>query len=112
MKEPVWVLREAVLTLHDLLLAEFGGPSGVRDETLLDPALARPQHMFHYEKSDLFSLATAYIYGILKNHPFIDGNKRTAFMIGFVFLARNGKLLNAPEAETTQAILDLTTGTL
>ena len=112
MKEPVWVLREAALTLHDLLLAEFGGPSGVRDEALLDSALARPQQIFHYETPDLFILATAYIYGILKNHPFIDGNKRTAFMIGFVFLARNGKPLNAPEAETTQAILDLTTGTL
>ena len=112
MKEPVWVLREAALTLHDLLLAEFGGPSGVRDEALLDSALARPQQIFHYETPDLFILATAYIYGILKNHPFIDGNKRTAFMIDFVFLARNGKPLNAPEAETTQAILDLTTGTL
>lgn len=112
MKEPVWVLREAVLTLHDALLAEFGGPSGIRDEALLDSALARPQQIFHYEKPDLFILATAYIYGILKNHPFIDGNKRTAFMVGFVFLARNGKPLNAPEAETTQAILDLTTDTL
>ena len=68
--------------------------------------------MFHYEEPDLFILATAYIYGILKNHPFIDGNKRTAFMTGFVFLARNGKPLNSPEAETTQAILDLTTNTM
>lgn len=112
MKEPSWALREVVLTLHDVLLAEFGGPSGIRDETLLDSALARPEQMFHYEDPDLFTLATAYIYGILKNHPFIDGNKRTAFMTGFVFLARNGKPLNAPEAETTQAILDLTAGTM
>ena len=110
MKQPVWVLREAVLTLHDALLAEFGGPPGIRDETLLDSALARPQQMFHYEDPELFTLATAYIYGILKNHPFIDGNKRTAFITGFVFLARNGKPFNAPEAETTQAILDLTAG--
>jgi death on curing protein len=110
MKEPVWVLREVVLTLHDVLLAEFGGPSGIRDEALLDSALARPQQMFHYENPDLFTLATAYIYGILKNHPFVDGNKRTAFMTAFVFLARNGKTLNAPEAETTRAILDLTAG--
>jgi len=112
MKEPVWVLREVVLTLHDVLLAEFGGPSGIRDETLLDSALARPQQMFHYEDPDLFTMAIAYIYGILKNHPFIDSNKRTALMTGFVFLARNGKSLNAPEAETTQAILDLTDGTM
>lgn len=88
-----------VLSLHDVLLAEFGGPSGIRNETFLDSALARPQQMFHYEDPDLFKLATAYIYGILKNHPFVDGNKRTAFMTGFVFLARNGKPLNAPEAE-------------
>ena len=112
MKEPVWVLREVVLTLHDVLLAEFGGPSGIRDEALLDSAMARPQQMFHYQDPDLLTLATAYIYGILKNHPFIDGNKRTAFMTGFVFLARNGKQLSAPEAETTQAILDLTAGTM
>lgn len=112
MKEPFWVLREVVLTLHDVLLAEFGGPPGIRDETLLDSALARPQQMFHYQDPDLFALATAYIYGILKNHPFVDGNKRTAFMTGFVFLARNGKTLDAPEAETTQAILDLTADTM
>ncbi len=112
MKEPVWVLREVVLTLHDALLAEYGGPPGIRDEALLDSALSRPQHIFHYEDPDLFTLATAYIYGILKNHPFVDGNKRTAFMTGFVFLARNGKALHAPEAETTQAILDLTAGTM
>ena len=101
MKEPVWILREVVMTLHDVLLAEFGGPSGIHDEALLDSALARPQQMFHYEDPDLFTLTTAYIYGILKNHPFIDDNKRTAFMTGFVFLARNGKQLTAPEAETT-----------
>lgn len=112
MKEPFWVLREVVLTLHDVLLAEFGGPPGIRDETLLDSALARPQQMFHYQDSDLFALATAYIYGILKNHPFVDGNKRTAFMTGFVFLGRNGIALHAPEAETTQAILDLTADTM
>ncbi len=112
MREPVWVLREVVLTLHDALLAEYGGPPGIRDEALLDSALARPQQRFHYENPDLFTRATAYIYGILKNHPFVNGNKRTAFMTGFVFLARNGKRLNAPEAETTQAILDLTAGTM
>lgn len=112
MKEPAWVLREVVLALHDVLLAEFGGPPGIRDETLLDSALSRPQQMFHYENPDLFTLATAYIYGILKNHPFVDGNKRTAFMTGFVFLASNGIALHAPEAETTQAILDLTASTM
>ena len=112
MKEPVWVLCEVVLTLHDVLLAEHGGPSGIRDEALLDTPQARPQQMFNYEDPGLFTLATAYINGILQNHPFVDGNKRTAFMTGLVFLARNGKALHAPEAETTQAILDLTTGTM
>ena len=112
MREPAWVLREVVLSLHDVLLAEFGGPPGIRDETLLDSALSRPQQMFHYEDPDLFTLTTAYIYGILKNHPFVDGNKRTAFMTGFVFLASNGIALHAPEADTTRAILDLTDGTM
>ncbi len=108
MKEPAWVRRETVLALHDILVTGFGGPPGIRDEALLDSALARPQQMFHYDEADLYTLATAYIYSLLKNHPFIDGNKRTALMTGFVFLARNGKSLQAPEAETTQAILDLT----
>lgn len=110
MKEPVWINREMVLTVHDLMLIEHGGAPGLRDESLLASALARPQQIFHYEKADLFTLAAAYVQGLLQNHPFIDGNKRTGFIIGYVFLARNHKLLKAAEAETTQAVWDLAAG--
>ncbi len=108
-KEPVWVLKSVVLAMHDEQLAEHGGQPGIRDEGLLDSALARPEQLLSYGQPDLFDLAAAYVHGILRNHPFLDGNKRTAFLTGYVFLARNGKLLNAPEAEATQVTLNLTT---
>lgn len=104
---PVWVQKNVVLALHDVLLSEHGGQPGIRDEGLLDSALARPKQLLSYGEPNLFNLATAYISGILRNHPFIDGNKRTGFMTGHVFLARNGKQLTAPEAEVTQAVIDL-----
>ena len=107
MKEPLWISKEVVLAIHDELLAEHGGATGLRDEGLLDSALARPENLFSYEKVDLFSLAAAYTHGILRNHPFIDGNKRTAFLTGYVFLGKNKKELVASEAEATQVILDL-----
>jgi death-on-curing protein len=107
MKKPVWVLKNLVLSLHEELLVEHGGASGVRDEGLLDSALARPQNIYSYDKTDLFTLAAAYISGIVRNHPFIDGNKRTAFMTGYVFLGRNGKELIADEAEATEFMLAL-----
>ena len=107
MKEPVWIDRNVVLAMHDELLFEFGGASGFRDEALLDSALARPQNLFLYETPDLFALAAAYIHGIVRNHPFVDGNKRTGFVVGGIFLERNGKILMASEAEATAIILDL-----
>ncbi len=107
MKEPVWIDRNVVLVMHDELLFEFGGASGIRDEALLDSALARPQNLFLYETPDLFGLAAAYIHGIVRNHPFVDGNKRTGYVVGGIFLERNGKILMASEAEATAIILDL-----
>ena len=107
MKEPLWVSKELVLAIHDELLAEHGGATGLRDEGLLDSALARPENLFSYEKVDLFGLAAAYTHGILRNHPFIDGNKRTAFLAGYVFLGKNKKELIASEADVTQMIIDL-----
>jgi len=104
---PVWVQKTVVLALHDALLSEHGGQRGIRDEGLLDSALARPKQLLSYGDPDLFGLATVYVNGILRNHPFIDGNKRTAFMTGYVFLARNGKQLTAQETEATQAVIDL-----
>ncbi len=112
MTEPVWLAKLEVLAIHDRQLAEHGGAAGIRDTGLLESAIARAQQLYAYGESDIFDLAAAYTVGIVRNHPFIDGNKRTAFMTGFVFLARNGKQLSAPEAETTQAILDLTAGTM
>ena len=109
MKEPAWVPKEVVLATHDMLISEFGGKAGLRDEGLLDSALVRPRQIFSYDDPDLFDLAAAYVNGIVRNHPFIDGNKRTAFMTGYDFLFQNGKTLNAPEAEAAQAILDLAT---
>jgi len=105
MKTPVWILKDFVLSLHEELLAEHGGATGIRDEGLLDSALARPQNIHSYGNTDLFTLAAAYISGILRNHPFIDGNKRTAFITGYVFLGRNGKELIADEAEATQMMI-------
>lgn len=107
MKEPVWVPKNVVLTTHEILIAEFWGSSGLRDEGLLDSALARPKQIFSYGDLDLFALAAAYVYGIVRNHPFVDGNKRTGLMVGYDFLFQNGKKLIAPEPETTQMVLDL-----
>lgn len=107
MKKPVWILKSVVLAVQEELLFEHGGLAGIRDEGLLDSALARPQQLFSYGDPDLFDLAIAYANGIVRNHPFVDGNKRAAFVTGAIFLERNGKRLAAPEAEATQAVLDL-----
>ena len=112
MKEPIWILHQAVLAIHDVLLAEFGGAIGIRDESLLESALARPAHLWSYENPNLFQLAAAYTYGIVKNHPFVDGNKRTGYVVGGVFLERNGHILNASEEEATAAIMGLASSQL
>jgi death-on-curing protein len=112
MKEPVWIHTQAALAIHDALLAEFGGASGIRDESLLESALARPRNLWSYEKPTLFRLAEAYTHGIVKNHPFVDGNKRTGYVIGGIFLERNGQILNASEEEATPAIMDLASSQL
>jgi len=104
MKEPIWIDRDVVLAIHDSLLHEFGGAPGFRDETLLDSALARPQNLFLCETPDLFALAAAYMFGIVRNHPFVDGNKRTGFVVGGIFLEVNGNILVASEEETTGII--------
>ncbi len=100
MTTPVWVTEKLVLMVHDMLLAEHGGLSGTRDQGLLKSALAKPQQLYRYiPESSLYELATAYSFGLAKNHPFVDGNKRIAFTVSAVFLELNGKELNAPEAE-------------
>ena len=113
MKEPVWVMPELVLAAHRMLVSEHGGLSGVRDHALLDSALARPQQKAAYESdADIFELAAAYSYGLARNQPFADGNKRIALTIAAVFLELNGFTLNAPEAEAVIMYQQLAAGEL
>jgi death on curing protein len=98
---PHWITEEVVYALHLKLLRRFGGSDGVRDDSLLKSALNKPQQLLHYGNPppSLFDLATSYTYGIVKNHPFIDGNKRTGFITAYTFLYVNGKHIKAPEEE-------------
>ena len=98
--------------MHSILLGEHGGAPGLRDEGLLESALGRPRQIFAYAECDLPQLAAAYIAGIVRDHPFVDGNRRTGFMTGYVFLERNGSHFSAPEAEAAQAVLELAAGTI
>jgi len=107
MKSPQWVLREAVLALHERLLAEFGGRDGLRDEGLLDSALEHPRQLFAYGKPDLFDLAAAYAFGLVRNHPFVDGNKRIGFTTAILFLDLNGLRVTASEADAALNTLAL-----
>jgi len=109
-KEPYWLTREECLALHDMMLSHYGGMAGVRDEHLLESALARPQQLLAYGKPDMAKLAAAYAAGIVKNHPFIDGNKRTGFMMGAGFLERNGFDFHATEVDTVLKTLALAAG--
>lgn len=110
MTKPLWVKKEVVLAFHEEMLFEHGGTGGIRDEGLLDSALARPENLFVYENANVFELAAAYSFGIAKNHPFLDGNKRSAFLTGYVFLGLNGFTLIAPEAEATLQVQGLASG--
>ena len=107
MKEPQWILRETVLALQERLLAEFGGLSGVRDPGLLDSALARSRQLFAYRKPSLFDLAAAYAFGLVRNHPFLDGNKRIGFTTAIIVLELNGYRFTASEVEATVKTLAL-----
>ena len=113
MRAPIWIEERDTLVLHDRLLALFGGASGLRDGGLLKSALARPQQIFVYAGSvGTIDLAAAYIAGIVRNYPFVDGNKRTGFVIGALFLELNGFRFTASEEQAAQAILSLAAGTL
>jgi death-on-curing protein len=110
---PLWVDKRALLLLHKESLAQFGGADGLRDEGLLDSALARPVNKHSYEGcNDLATLAAAYGFGLARNHPFVDGNKRAAFLAVGVFLAMNGQRLTATPIDAIEAILALATGSL
>ena len=108
-----WIIEDVVFAVHQSLLSEHGGSTGVRDKALLESALARPKQRVEYEpESSLFQLAAAYSFGLAKNHPFVDGNKRIALAIGAVFLEINGKTLNASEPETVIVFERLAAGEL
>lgn len=111
MDEPRWIDRTFVEALHHDQLRTYGGRFGIRDENLLESALARPQQRWAYEsEADLFDLAAAYAFGIAKNHPFIDGNKRTAFAVMVLFLALNRRPLHVPEPEAIVTMLGVAAG--
>jgi len=113
MKEPIWLLPEVVISVHQILLAEHGGIAGIRDEALLESALYRPQQRFVYaDNISIFDLASSYCYGLAKNHPFVDGNKRIALIIAAMFLEMNGYSLDAPEPNAVVIIEELAAGNL
>jgi death-on-curing protein len=111
--EPVWIDKRDALTLHDRLLALHGGAAGLRDDGLLQSALARPQQHFAYaEGAGIVQLAALYTAGIVRNHPFIDGNKRTGFVLGVLFLELNGYAFTASEVDAAQAVIALASSAL
>ncbi|MGH7441270.1 MAG: type II toxin-antitoxin system death-on-curing family toxin [bacterium] len=113
MKEALWLDRQDLVALHEKLLALHGGGTGIRDLSLLESALARPQqHLSYSEFSDILDLAAAYTTGIVHNHPLVDGNKRVGFVAGVLFLELNGWRFTATEEEAAAAVLALAAGTL
>lgn len=111
--EPIWIDEADALALHERLLAFHGGPEGLRDASLLQSALARPRQIAAYDdEADIVDLAAAYTFGVVKNHPFVDGNKRTAFVIGVLFLELNGFAFIASEEAAAEAVLALAAGTM
>lgn len=109
--EPRWISKKALLLLHEESLAQFGGGRGLRDEGMLDSALVRPQNLLAYTPdADVFMLAASYAFGLAKNHPFIDGNKRAAFLSIGIFLHINGYRLAADQLDAIQTILSLASG--
>jgi death-on-curing protein len=112
MTEVKWLTKQAVLAMHARQLAEHGGGAGLRDEGLLDSALQRPLDKSYYGAPDLFDLAAAYAYGIARNHPIVDGNKRTALVASRTFLLINGFTVTAPKEDLLRTFLSLADGAL
>ena len=111
-KEPRWVGGPTTLALHDRQLSEHGGPSGIRDGGALESALARPRNQWEYGEDDLCALAAAYAFGIARNHPFTDSNKRIAWVVARLFLRKNGIALRIDEREAITTVLALAAGDL
>ena len=114
MKEPLWLQDDVVTAIHSRQLAEHGGLDGTRDPGMLSSALARPKNALAYSqpKPDIPALAAAYAFGIAKNHPFVDGNKRTAYVLCRTFLILNGQDINATDVDKYQTFLRVADGTI
>jgi death on curing protein len=107
---PSWLNVEEVVALHERQLRRFGGPSGIRDPGALESAVNRPRNKWEYEGAEMADLAASYAYGIARNHPFVDGNKRAAFIAMVLFLRKNRIPFAPPQAEATAIILALAAG--
>jgi death on curing protein len=110
MSEPFWLSSQMIVAIHDEQLTIHGGAGGLRDEGMLESALDRPRNKWTYEQAELPELAAAYGFGIARNHPFVDGNKRTALLALYTFLGVNGVDFDVPEAEAASIILSLAAG--
>jgi death-on-curing protein len=110
MNGPKWLTTAMLVSIHAEQLRRYGGPAGIRDVGMLESARSRAENKWHYEACDLPQLAAAYAFGIAKNHPFIDGNKRAAFLASLVFLDINGIDLFVPEPEAVVAVMNLAAG--
>lgn len=109
-EEPIWLDARDATAVHDRQLAEHGGGQGLRDAGLLDSALARPLNRWNYGEDDKAALAAAYAFGIAKNHPFVDGNKRTAWVLARLFLAINGQKISFTPGDAIEMMLALAAG--
>jgi death on curing protein len=110
--EPVWLDAEVALAIHDRQLAEHGGGVGVRDAGMLDSALTRPVNQWTYGEDDICALAAAYAFGVARNHPFVDGNKRTAWVLARLFLVLNGQTIKFDSNDAINTVLALAAGEL
>lgn len=110
--EPEWLSAELALAIHDRQLAEHGGPSGVRDSGAMESALGRPTDQWSYGEDDRCALAAAYAFGIARNHPFADGNKRTAWVLARLFLRLNGVAITFKPQDAIKTVLALAAGEL
>lgn len=110
MTEPEWLTTEDAILFHGELIRSFGGSTGLRDATLLDSAMQRPRQAFGYGATDLCELAASYAHALARNHPFVDGNKRTGFVVARIFLGLHGIDLRPPEAEAVVMVEGLASG--
>jgi death-on-curing protein len=108
----IWLSEDEILATHEKLLARFGGTSGLRDKNLLESALCRPQQMHAYGERDIFVMAAGLGGGIIRNHPFLDGNKRTGFMAAYIFLGINGQEFDGDEVSVVEKTLALAAGVI